>query len=108
MYACMTPVGFDTSDKFENHCYKKIVLELEKLGFHFGINRIDEFDCALFSFKCLAFFSVTSVYSNFCILDVLCYPREKLVAPLGCGTVGTPNEDAVVQTNREVCHKVLS
>ena len=20
MYACMTPVGFDTSDKFENHC----------------------------------------------------------------------------------------
>ena len=22
MYACMTPVGFDTSDKFENHCSK--------------------------------------------------------------------------------------
>ena len=22
MYACMTPVGFDTSDKFENHCFK--------------------------------------------------------------------------------------
>ena len=22
MYACMTPVGFDTSDKFENHCPK--------------------------------------------------------------------------------------
>ena len=22
MYACMTPVGFDTSDKFENHWYK--------------------------------------------------------------------------------------
>ena len=20
MYACMTPVGFDTSNKFENHC----------------------------------------------------------------------------------------
>ena len=20
MYACMTPVGFDTSDKFGNHC----------------------------------------------------------------------------------------
>ena len=20
MYACMTPIGFDTSDKFENHC----------------------------------------------------------------------------------------
>ena len=25
MYACMTPVGFDTSDKFENHCSKLIV-----------------------------------------------------------------------------------
>ena len=24
MYACMTPVGFDTSDKFENHCSNKI------------------------------------------------------------------------------------
>ena len=23
MYACMTPVGFDTSDKFENHCTKR-------------------------------------------------------------------------------------
>ena len=23
MYACMTPVGFDTSDKFENHCYNE-------------------------------------------------------------------------------------
>ena len=23
MYACMTPVGFDTSDKFENHCVKQ-------------------------------------------------------------------------------------
>ena len=22
MCACMTPVGFDTSDKFENHCLK--------------------------------------------------------------------------------------
>ena len=22
MYACMTPVGFDTSDNFENHCFK--------------------------------------------------------------------------------------
>ena len=21
MYACMTPVGFDTFDKFENHCF---------------------------------------------------------------------------------------
>ena len=21
MYACMTPVGFDTSDKFENYCF---------------------------------------------------------------------------------------
>ena len=24
MYACMTPVGFDTSDKFENHCTKQM------------------------------------------------------------------------------------
>ena len=24
MYACMTPVGFDTSDKFENHCSKSL------------------------------------------------------------------------------------
>ena len=22
MYACMTPVGFDTSDKFENHWFR--------------------------------------------------------------------------------------
>ena len=27
MYACMTPVGFDTSDKFENHCSKSFVLK---------------------------------------------------------------------------------
>ena len=26
MYACMTPVGFDTSDKFENHCYRHYLL----------------------------------------------------------------------------------
>ena len=25
MYACMTPVGFDTSDKFENHCAIPII-----------------------------------------------------------------------------------
>ena len=24
MYACMTLVGFDTSDKFENHCPKPL------------------------------------------------------------------------------------
>ena len=24
MYACMTHVGFDTSDKFENHCFRGI------------------------------------------------------------------------------------
>ena len=23
MYACVTPVGFDTSDKFENHCARQ-------------------------------------------------------------------------------------
>ena len=23
MYACMTPVGFDTSDKFENHWFTR-------------------------------------------------------------------------------------
>ena len=32
MYACMTPVGFDTSDKFENHCYS----ELHDRKFDFG------------------------------------------------------------------------
>ena len=25
MYACMTPVGFDTSDKFENHSLKLLM-----------------------------------------------------------------------------------
>ena len=28
MYACMTPVGFDTSDKFENHCYKALATHI--------------------------------------------------------------------------------
>ena len=30
MYACMTPVGFDTSDKFENHCCIGITTALGK------------------------------------------------------------------------------
>ena len=25
MYACMTPVGFDTSDKFENHWTMRLI-----------------------------------------------------------------------------------
>ena len=29
MYACMTPVGFDTSDKFENHWSRVFVLAIE-------------------------------------------------------------------------------
>ena len=33
MYACMTPVGFDTSDKFENHCLSEIAMpRLQKKG----------------------------------------------------------------------------
>ena len=28
MYACMTPVGFDTSDKFENHCFRVFILKV--------------------------------------------------------------------------------
>ena len=28
MYACMTPVGFDTSDKFENHWTRRIATAL--------------------------------------------------------------------------------
>ena len=31
MYACMTPVGFDTSDKFENHCFRALQDELKRL-----------------------------------------------------------------------------
>ena len=28
MYACMTPVGFDTSDKFENHCPRVFLVSI--------------------------------------------------------------------------------
>ena len=34
MYACMTPVGFDTSDKFENHwirIFRKSSYDIKKL-----------------------------------------------------------------------------
>ena len=32
MYACMTPVGFDTSDKFENHCFTQSRRQSSRLG----------------------------------------------------------------------------
>ena len=35
MYACMTPVGFDTSDKFENHCFSAFCINFTQNLFKF-------------------------------------------------------------------------
>ena len=35
MYACMTPVGLDTSDKFENHWSMSTVGKVRLTGFLF-------------------------------------------------------------------------
>ena len=36
MYACMTLVGFDTSDKFENHCFSVCDMARMQFIFHSG------------------------------------------------------------------------
>ena len=48
MYACMTPVGFNTSDKFENHCSR--VRNLRKMQ-NFWANFID-FEPEIIIIKC--------------------------------------------------------
>ena len=59
MYACMTPVGFDISDKFENHCSKMsffssaaraITLNLLKCFFLFF--SVDSFSVSVTLFLC--------------------------------------------------------
>ena len=42
MYACMTPVGFDTSDKFENHCLSDFFIWCVEQGEFPNVLRIAE------------------------------------------------------------------